>query len=484
MMKPFALFPVVAFFMLSLSACSVNPATGQQSFTGLMSSEKELEVGKDEHPKILQQFGGAYEHSTLESYINDLGQRLAKTSELPDIKWTFTILDDPIINAFALPGGYVYISRGLIALAENEAELAAVLGHEIGHVTARHTAQRYSKSVLTGIGSTILGIVIGGPAGDIANYAGQAYLAGYSRDHEMEADMLGMRYMTKLGYDPKASATFFEKLAAHTELEARMKGQKVEEGHYAIFASHPDTKSRIVASQKIAKSYPQNLTKTARTPFLEQVDGLTYGQNPKQGIIDGQTFIHPDLRMQFTAPDGFVYTNAPSYVAATDKNGSGIVFQMGKNDSRLPITQYLTKTWAAKYSLQNVQTLSIDNKQAATGMVRLKTSKGIRDIRYLAIEDGSDVFLFRFLTPPELTNQMEVPLRKTTYSFHRLSDQEAKKVKGDHIALYRVGSNDTMAGLANKMAIGKLNEDWLNVLNKEQLSDGLQRGETIKLVVK
>ena len=484
-MKRFALFTALALTAFGTSGCSVNPATGQQSFTGLMSAEKEIQVGKEEHPKILQQYGGAFDHKTLENYVDTLGQRLAKVSELPDIKWTFTVLDDPIINAFALPGGFVYISRGLIGLAENEAELAAVLGHEIGHVTGRHTAQRYSKSVLTGVGATILGIVVGGPAGDIANFAGQAYLAGYGRGHEMEADMLGMRYMTKLGYDPKASAAFFEKLAAHSELSSRMKGEEGKQGHYSIFASHPDTQSRIIESQKIAKTYPADLTMLRRSPYLRQIDDLVYGENPKQGVIDGQTFLHPGLRMKFTVPEGFTFTNKPSYVAATHKNGSAIVFQMGKSDlGRFPMTRYLTEIWANKYKLRDVQPLEINRKEAATGMVRLKTSKGVRDIRYLAIEDEGKIFQFRFLTPTNLTRQMEIPMRQTTYSFHRLSYFEAKKIKGDHIVLHKVRRGETTASLAKSMSIKKLREDWFKVINKEQLADGLQSGETVKLVVK
>lgn len=482
MKQKIALFAGLALLSLTTSGCSVNPATGQQSFTGLMSEQQELKVGKDEHPKILAQFGGAYDHETVSRYIDDLGQRLAKVSELPDLKWTFTVLDDPIINAFALPGGFVYISRGLIGLAENEAELAAVLGHEIGHVTARHTAQRYSKAVLTGIGSTILGVVVGGPAGDLANYAGQAYLASYSRGHEMEADMLGMRYMTRLGYDPKASASFFKKLAKHSELEARMTGKEVE-GHYSIFASHPDTKLRIVESEKIAKSYPADLTKTNRPTFLALIDGLDYGESVRQGIIKDRTFIHPGLRMEFSVPDNFAIANKPTYVAATHENGSAMVFSMGSTKhGRLPMTRYITEIWANKYTLRDLQPLTINGLEAATAMVTIKNNNGVRDVRYLAIIDGDQIFRFQFLTPPKLTDQMALPFRKTTYSFRRLSTREASNIRGLHIDLHRVGRGDTLTGLAQRMKVEKLQEDWLKVLNMDTLSDGLQAGETVKLV--
>lgn len=484
-MKLLAPLAALGLIALSTTGCSVNPATGKQSFTGLMSEQQELQVGKQEHPKILRQFGGAYDHDAMSQYVDDLGQRLAKVSELPNLKWTFTVLDDPIINAFALPGGYIYISRGLISLAENEAELAAVLGHEIGHVTARHSAQRYSKSVLTGVGATLLGIVVGGPAGDLANYAGQAYIASYSRDHEMEADMLGIRYMAKLGYDPQASATFFQKLADHTETTARMQGQKGKQSHYSIFASHPDTRSRIVASENIAKSYPADLNLTNRSVFLAQIDGLDYGPSIKQGIIDAQSFIHPDLRFRFDAPENFELINKPELVAATHDNGSAMIFQMTRSKvGKIPMTQYLTSVWANKYTLQDVQPLRVNGLDAATGIVRLNTKNGVRDIRYLVIGDDDEIFQFRFITPTHLTQQMELPFRRTTYSFERLSQRDAKNIKGLHIALHRVGRGDTLQSLAQRMKVEKLQEDWFKVLNKETLKDGLQAGETVKLVVK
>ncbi|WP_417832627.1 M48 family metalloprotease [Terasakiella sp.] len=484
-MKPFILFSVFALLAVSTSGCSINPATGKSSFTGLMSEQQELNVGKQEHPKILRQFGGAYDHAAITRYVNDLGQRLAKESELPNLKWTFTVLDDPIINAFALPGGFIYISRGLIALAENEAELAAVLGHEIGHVTARHTAQRYSKSVLTGVGATILGAVIGGPAGDIANFAGQAYLASYSRDHEMEADMLGIRYMTKLGYDPKASASFFKKLAQHTELEARMKGEQGQQSHYSIFASHPDTRKRIAASSKIAQSYPPELDFLNQKTYLALINGIAYGESIKQGLIDGQTFVHPDLRIRFSVPDEFQLVNKPDMVVATDKNGNAIVFTMGKKGyGRLTAHKYLTEIWANKYNLRELQTLDINGLDGATGLVRIKNSKGVRDLRYLAIVDGNEIFQFQFLTLPNMTEALALPFRKVTYSFERLSQREANAITGYHITLYRAGKKDSIASLAQHMKVEKFKEDWLKVLNKETLSDGLQAGETLKLITK
>ena len=214
-------------------ACSrvENPATGRSEYTTL-SAEQERELGAQEHPRILQQFGGAYSDEELQAYVQAVGNRVAANSDQPDAEFTFTLLDSEVPNAFALPGSYVYITRGLLALAETEAEMAGVLGHEIGHVTARHTAQRQTQATGAGVLATLATIaaaVLGGEvAGQLAQQAtgvgAQAYLASYSRDQEFQADDLGVGYMTAAGYDPEAMATFLEKLAA--EFRARPRDRR------------------------------------------------------------------------------------------------------------------------------------------------------------------------------------------------------------------------------------------------------------------
>ena len=186
--------PALSLALVALAACTTNPATGRNSFTGFMSPQQELQIGAEEHPKILATFGGAYDDAGIAAYVDEVGQRLARNSDLPELKLTFTVLDSSIVNAFALPGGYVYVSRGLLALARNEAELAGVLAHEIGHVTARHSAQRYSQTIIAGLGANVLGAVVGAPAGQLAQLGAATYLSAYSRDQEFEADTLGVRY--------------------------------------------------------------------------------------------------------------------------------------------------------------------------------------------------------------------------------------------------------------------------------------------------
>jgi predicted Zn-dependent protease len=217
--------------LLTQVACSTNPATGKQSFTAFMSVEKEKEVGATEHLKVIERFGGIYQDNKLSYYVARIGAKLVKFSELPNLEYTFTILNDEKVNAFALPGGYVYVTRGLLAIVADEAEMAGVLAHEIGHITARHSSQRYSVTKATNIGLQLLGAIgsiAGAPTGanQLASLGGQAALKSYSREQELEADMLGVRYLSRAGYNPNAMTSFFQKLKAHSKLEANMRGKK------------------------------------------------------------------------------------------------------------------------------------------------------------------------------------------------------------------------------------------------------------------
>src|SRR5687768_9279841 len=226
----------VALGALAGSGCATgsSPATGR-TFSTPISEQQESQLGREEHPKILEEFGGEYkEKPELTAYVSSVGQFIAATSERKDVKYTFTVLNTPDVNAFAVPGGYIYTTRGLLALANNEAELASVLGHETGHITARHTAERMGQAQQTQLGvlgATLLGAVLGGEtganlAGGLASQYGQVRLAGYSQEQEFEADSLGVRYMKRATYDPQASATFLSALRAQTQLEAKLAGDR------------------------------------------------------------------------------------------------------------------------------------------------------------------------------------------------------------------------------------------------------------------
>ncbi len=215
--------------ILILSACSTNQATGRNQFTGLMPASQEAQIGTQEHQKILKQFGGAVKDKALRDYVTRVGEKIVPHTERKDVKYTFTLLDSPVVNAFALPGGYVYVTRGILTLANNEADLAGVIAHEIGHVTARHSAERYSTSVLTSIGASILSAAIKvDGASQALGLGANLYLSSYSRSQEHESDDLGIRYLSRAGYDTMGMANFLKSLEASSILEKKEAGKSTQ----------------------------------------------------------------------------------------------------------------------------------------------------------------------------------------------------------------------------------------------------------------
>jgi len=469
-MRFLAVFSVLA--MLTTTGCSTNPATGQQSFTAFMSEEDEIRVGAEEHPKIIKQFGGVYEDRPVNAYIRSIGKKLAAISEVPNLPYRFTILNDERVNAFAVPGGYVYITRGLLALAETEAEVAGVLAHEIGHITARHTAQRYSTTMATNIGLTVIGVIgsaAGLPSGlgRLASVGAQAAIQGYSRQQELEADMLGVRYMTRMGYDPNAMTSFFKKLDAHSTLEATLQGK--DGVSHNIMSTHPRTAQRIAQAIELAKAKPVANPRNGREDYLERIDGMVFGDDIAQGVRKGRSFIHPELRFRFDVPPGFVLFNSTSQVEARGPDDSRIVFDMAnrKNAARAKnLETYLTGFWGRNLTLSGIENIEINGAPGATGSTRLNTSAGDRNVRLLVVRGNTDqIFRFAFITRLEMTAKLNTEFRRTTYSFRRLGEKEAAAIKPLRIKLVTVKPGDTVAKLAAAMPFEKYKREWFRVLN-------------------
>ncbi|HAJ89731.1 MAG TPA: peptidase M48 family protein, partial [Rhodospirillaceae bacterium] len=229
--------------------------TGRSEFTGLMPAQQEASIGAAQHEEIIKQYGGVYNNAKIQAYVTEVGQKMAQYSERQDVQYRFTVLDSPIVNAFALPGGYVYVTRGTLAVANSEAELAAVLGHEIGHVAARHQAARYSQGMLTQLGATVLSAAIGVPAASQAIGLGSnLYMSSYSRDQETQADQLGVRYLSKSGYDMAGMSNFLRDMNLYHTTMAQAEGK--EEAQFSYFSSHPDTAGRVTQSRGEMARYP------------------------------------------------------------------------------------------------------------------------------------------------------------------------------------------------------------------------------------
>jgi len=476
--------------LLALAACSVNPATGQQSFIAFMSPEDERRVGAEEHPKMVREFGGAYGDAKLRAYVHRIGTRLAQVSEMPDVKFTFTVLNSDKVNAFALPGGYVYITRGLIALAGNEAEMAGVLAHEIGHVTARHTAQRYSTTMATNLGLMVLDIIgsqAGLPAsvGQLVGYGAQAALMGYSRDQELEADRLGVRYLARNGYDARAMTTFFYKMEAEAQLETAMQG-KPEGPTNNIMATHPRTADRIQQTVQLAQLPAGAQPAVGRDAFLAEIDGMVFGDDTDQGVRRGREFIHPGLGFRFEVPPGFTLFNSPQQVVARGPNQSLIIFDMANQKTARQagrMINYLTGAWGGRLNLRGAEAFDINGMEAATAEARLNTRDGPRHVRLVAARAAPEQILrFAIITPPTLTRALNEDLRRTTYSLRRLAPGEAKAVRPLRIRLRTVQPGDTADTLAAAIPSDKFRRRWFEVLNGLAPGQAPTVGETVKSI--
>ncbi len=480
---------MLAFAGPSLQSCTTNPATGGSDFTPFMSPADEVRVGAEEHKKILGQFGGAYEDAKIQAYVNDLGQRLAAKSELPDLKWTFTVLDSDIINAFALPGGYVYISRGLMALADTEDQLAGVIGHEIGHVTARHAANRYSAAVGTAIGVTgaaiLADIFLGGGSGQVIQQAGgaaaQGYLAGYGRSQELESDSLGVRYLARTDYDTQAMADFLAKMEQESVLLAKLQNETPR--GFSYLDTHPPTDERVRKASALAEETPGTNKSGSPRDFFQKINGLVYGDSAEQGFRRGREFAHPGLRLFFEVPPDFHMLNFPDRLVAKGPDGAAIIVDRSPQQYTIPPDQYLASVWAPKLNLQGLQLATANGLQAGTGYAQVRTQSGNVGLRLGAVAwpDGHMIRI-QFIAPIAQARKYDPGFLETLGSFRQLSAAEAASLKPWRVRPYQVRKGDTVAGIAAKLPFTKLAEDRLRVLNGLGPSDTLAAGSWIKIV--
>lgn len=469
---------------LSLTGCQVAPGTGRSGFN-LLSESDERKLGSQSHPQIVKEFGGAYDDPRLAAYVAGLGQRLVQVTETPAAEFRFTLLNSPIVNAMALPGGFVYVTRGLLCLCANEAELAGVLGHEIGHVLARHTAERVSRAEAGGLLAAVLGAVVGiqGVA-EVAQMGAAAYLQSFSRDQESEADHLGLRYMSRAGWQPQAMVTMLDKLRDQARLEAILAGRSPDSVDQLDFmASHPRTIDRVNAAMaEAAGANPGGVI--GADAYLDRIDGLVYGDDVDQGVVRDRVFSHPGLGLRFELPAGFRISNGAKAVTASHPAGALIIFDSAPARGLADMGQYIARAWLPRAQLSNPEAFDVNGMAAATATTRARTQRGEADVRVVAVRWGGDmVYRFTFLTPVEQTAALNPELRRATYSFRRLTAEERAAVRPWRIKVVRAQAGDSLEGLAARMAPAEGKQDLLQVINGLKPGDGIRAGQRLKLVV-
>ena len=472
-----------AFVAIALLGTSPVVAGTVRSIT---ASEKA--AGAKAHPQLLDEFGGAYAGSQA-AYVEKVGRHIAVQSGLANSEkeFTVTLLNSSVNNAFAIPGGYVYVTRQLLALMNDEAELAAVLGHEVGHVAARHSAKRNTTATIGNILAAGLGVVTGQEAfGQLAGYGAQLYTLRFSRSQEYKADKLGIRYLGTAGYDPLAAADLLASLGAITTVEAQALGRSGKDGPDWM-STHPNNVDRVAQARKEATAGVATAKGTARNrdTFLAAIDGMIYDDDPKQGVVDGQTFRHPELRFQFTAPTGFAIVNGQSAVTIAGTGGQAQLSGGKIGDGGL--AGYIDRVIQAmgngqtRISYSDVRQDRINGIETASATARGSTQSGPVDATVTAYRYGNGS-AYHFLTITAQGSGLG-PFKSMIDSFRAMSAEEAASVKPRRVRVVTVKSGDKISSLAGRMAYATLKTERFLALNGLAANAQLKAGQKIKLIV-
>jgi predicted Zn-dependent protease len=413
-----------------------------------------------------------------------IGQRLGHVTETPAAEFRFTLLNSDIVNAMALPGGYVYVTRGLMTLADNEAELAGVVGHELGHILARHSAQRYSRAMASNVVLGILGMVIGQPGlSDLANLGASYWLQSFSQENEFEADSLGVRYLSRGGWHAEGMASFLDKLRDHSRLDAIMAGRSpdsVDEVHF--MSTHPRTIDRVRAAMQASLDAPPQGAFGADS-LLDRVDGMMWGDDPSQGVVRKRAFLHP-TGFGFEVPGGFRLVNGDKAVVARHSAGAAIVFDGAAWRGDTDMLGYIRRVWLPRAQLAGGEAMEVNGMPAATATSRTRTKQGNVDVRVVAIRfDGDSVMRFTFFTPPSQTARLGAELKGATHSFRRLSAEERAAIRPLRIKVVRAKTGDTAEKLAARMTVDEWAVENFRLLNGLKPGEQPAAGQRVKLIV-
>lgn len=472
-----ALLSIAAPLALGLA----GPATGQDRGRGF--SQGESAQGAQANAQILQQFGGAFPGRQA-AYVTQVGRRIAVQSGTdPQSAYTVTLLNSNVMNAFALPGGYVYVTRQLLATMNDEAELAFVLGHEVGHVAARHSQKRQGRSTLTSLGSLLLGAIT--KSSQIANLAGQAgqfIVLGYSRGQEYAADALGVQYLARAGYDPAAGADMLAALGGETALDARIKG-RAENTKPSWASSHPLNADRVRRAQALAQqTRPAAPASRNRDAFLNAIDGMLIDDDPRQGLVDGRSFRHPDLRLGFEAPAGYAIVNGSDAVTVQGSGGQATFArgQGGDLDGEIDRVFRALGGGQTQINYSQPQRTTVNGLEAATAQAQANTQSGAVDVTVVAVR-WPDNRIYNFTTITRAGSGVG-PFGPMIGSLHRLSDREIAGIRPRRVQVVTVRPGDTVAKLAARMDYPDYRQERFLALNALSATAPLRPGYRVKIV--
>jgi predicted Zn-dependent protease len=479
--RAFRRIAVTAFGALALTHCAQNPVTGGKDFV-LMSEQQEIALGAQAHQDVLKEYA-ALDNPALQAYVNEVGQRLAQQSHRPALNWHFTVVDSPDVNAFALPGGYVYITRGLMAYLNSEAELAGVVGHEIGHVTARHGVRQQSAATAVGVGAVLGSILVPG----MNNQAGatllqtlaQAWTSGYGREHELESDRLGAEYLARTGYNPQAMIEVIGVLK-NQELfaaeQAKRDGRQLRTYH-GTFATHPSNDARLKQVVGAANQYTVANPRDGRGDYLQKMAGVIFGDSPEQGLIRNNQLLHEKLGLAIQFPPAWRVQNRPDRVVALSPKGDALVeLQPGpKHDRPLETLQKGVKLdVGARYDSGK---LSGYPAAFAAG-----AQQGKPVVAAAVVFNGTQYLIAGMAKDKAVYDRERNTLRAAINSFRAITPAERQAARPHVLQLIKAAPGMTMATLARQSPLGADAESQLRLMNDLYPGGEPKPGQPLKIV--
>ncbi|QHL85912.1 M48 family metalloprotease [Nibribacter ruber] len=474
--------------LLLFNSCATNPVTGKKEVM-LISEEQEIAMGQEADPQIVAQFG-LYNDPEMQRFIQEKGQQMAAVSHRSNLKYTFRVLDSEVINAFAVPGGYVYFTRGIMAHLNNEAQFAGVLGHEIGHVTARHSAAQQSKATLTQgllIGGMIFSPTLANMGQTLSQGASLLFLK-FGRDAERQSDELGVEYSTKIGYDATEMADFFLTLQRSS---AQAGAQEIPD----FLSTHPNPGDRYSTVKQLAAQWKQQVNtplKVNRNNFLKLIDGIIYGEDPKQGFVENQVFYHPELKFQFPIPQAWQYQNTPQQVQMAPKDGKALMFLTLVPGTALEAAAQEVVT---KYQLQPLESRSVtvnglpaiaivaDQKPSQEAQQQQQEQVPVRAMIYL-IQYGGNIYGMFGVTSANDFNAYAPTFSNTMQNFRTLSDPDKLNRQPERVRVKTLSKASTLAQALTSYNVPTKRQEEIAILNGMQLKDQLAAGTMIKIVAK
>jgi len=467
---------------LLLPACATNPVTGRREFS-LMSEEQEIAIGQENDVQVRREMG-IYDDKGLQKYVSDIGLRLAQGSERPALPWHFAVVDVPVVNAFALPGGYIYITRGIMAFLDDESQLAGVLGHEIGHVTARHSAQQYSRATGASLG-VILGSIFvpaARPFGQLAEAGLGVLFLRYGRDDELQADSLGVRYSATAGWDPAGVGGMLNTLD-------RIEDQASDRGVPNWLASHPapaDRVEKVQAAIRQAKAGVTGFGTVDREGYLRRIDGMIHGDNPDQGVVRGSRFLHAGLRFAVDFPQGWDISNSASQVVAKQPGANVFVLlQLVERPTGRDIAEIALRSMQdAGFSRIDGSRTTLNGLDAFVGTYQGSMKDlGKVGVRAAHVAHGKSVFMIAGIAPAQGFEQADRDFGPSVRSFAPLTAAQAEAIRPNRIDLYTVRPGDTWQSIAESRGGNIVKPTTLAIMNGHAVNDQPRPGERLKIVV-